>query len=133
MVGQRGELLGDTVIASAVLDRLLHHSHVLNIRGELQPQGETPGVAFPSQHHLAASPEEVGGTMLPEEALLSGRCGGPDSMRSRGLLAPASEYGVDGPGHNVPGARVEVFSGRVPQASRFRRSGISENEAAPFE
>ena len=33
-MGQRGELLGDTVIASAVLDRLLHHSHVLNIRGE---------------------------------------------------------------------------------------------------
>ena len=47
MVGQRGELLGDTVIASAVLDRLLHHSHVLNIRGELQPQGETPGGAIP--------------------------------------------------------------------------------------
>ena len=31
--GEWGELLGDTVIASAVLDRLLHHSHVLNIRG----------------------------------------------------------------------------------------------------
>ncbi len=29
-----GELLGDTVVAAAVLDRLLHHSHVLNIRGE---------------------------------------------------------------------------------------------------
>lgn len=29
-----GEVLGDTVIASAILDRLLHHSHVLNIRGE---------------------------------------------------------------------------------------------------
>ena len=29
-----GELLGDTVIASAVLNRLLHHSHVLNIRSE---------------------------------------------------------------------------------------------------
>ncbi len=29
-----GELLGDTVIATAILDRLLHHSHVLNIRGE---------------------------------------------------------------------------------------------------
>ena len=28
-----GELLGDTVIATAILDRL-HHSHVLNIRGE---------------------------------------------------------------------------------------------------
>ena len=31
--GVWGELLGDTVIASAVLDRLLHHSHLLNIRG----------------------------------------------------------------------------------------------------
>ena len=29
-----GELLGDIVIATAILDRLLHHSHVLNIRGE---------------------------------------------------------------------------------------------------
>ena len=27
-------MLGDTVIASAVLDRLLHHSHALNISGE---------------------------------------------------------------------------------------------------
>ena len=32
--GEWGELLGDTVIALAVLDRLLHHSHILNIRGE---------------------------------------------------------------------------------------------------
>ena len=31
--GEWGELLADTVIASA-LDRLLHHSHVLNTRGE---------------------------------------------------------------------------------------------------
>lgn len=29
-----GEVLGDAVIASAILDRLLHHSYVLNIRGE---------------------------------------------------------------------------------------------------
>lgn len=27
-------VLGDSVIAAAILDRLLHHSHVLNIRGE---------------------------------------------------------------------------------------------------
>lgn len=27
-------LLGDPVIATAILDRLLHHSHVINIRGE---------------------------------------------------------------------------------------------------
>lgn len=29
-----GEVLGDSVIAAAILDRLLHHSHVLNIRGD---------------------------------------------------------------------------------------------------
>lgn len=29
-----GEVLGDPVIATAILDRLLHHSHVINIRGE---------------------------------------------------------------------------------------------------
>ena len=26
--------MGDPVIATAILDRLLHHSHVINIRGE---------------------------------------------------------------------------------------------------
>jgi len=29
-----GEVLGDAVVATAILDRLLHHSHVLNIRGD---------------------------------------------------------------------------------------------------
>ncbi len=29
-----GDVLGDGVIAAAILDRLLHHSHVLNIRGD---------------------------------------------------------------------------------------------------
>jgi DNA replication protein DnaC len=29
-----GDVLGDAVIATAILDRLLHHSHVISIRGE---------------------------------------------------------------------------------------------------
>ena len=29
-----GELLGDPVLATAILDRLLHHSETLTIRGE---------------------------------------------------------------------------------------------------
>lgn len=29
-----GEILGDPVLASATLDRLLHHAHIFNIRGE---------------------------------------------------------------------------------------------------
>jgi DNA replication protein DnaC len=32
--GDWGELVGDPVLASAILDRLLHHSHIINIRGE---------------------------------------------------------------------------------------------------
>ena len=59
--GEWGELLGDTVIASAVLDRLLHHSHVLNIRGRASGSGRKRQAGlFPSQQHLAASPEEAG-------------------------------------------------------------------------
>jgi hypothetical protein len=33
-VGEWGSVLGDPVVATAILDRLLHHSHVLTIRGE---------------------------------------------------------------------------------------------------
>jgi DNA replication protein DnaC len=33
-LGAWGEVFGDTVIASAILDRLLHHSITINIRGE---------------------------------------------------------------------------------------------------
>jgi hypothetical protein len=29
-----GEIFGDQVLATAILDRLLHHSTVLNIKGE---------------------------------------------------------------------------------------------------
>lgn len=32
--GEWGEIFGDTVVATAILDRLLHHSHIINIRGE---------------------------------------------------------------------------------------------------
>jgi len=32
--GEWGDVLGDSVIATAILDRLLHHSHIVNIRGE---------------------------------------------------------------------------------------------------
>jgi len=33
-VSEWGEVFGDTVVATAILDRLLHHSHVITIRGE---------------------------------------------------------------------------------------------------
>ena len=40
-IGEWGELTGDPVLATAVLDRLLHHCHVINIRDsreQLSPQ-----------------------------------------------------------------------------------------------
>ena len=58
--GEWGELLGDTVIASAVLDRLLHR-HMLNIRGEsYQLREKRQAGLFPSQRQLSASLEEAG-------------------------------------------------------------------------
>ncbi len=60
--GEWGELLGDSVIASAVQDRLLHHSHVLNIRGESYRLREKPQAGlFQSQELLNSAPEETGG------------------------------------------------------------------------
>ena len=59
--GEWGELLGDTVIPSAVLDRLLHHSHMLNIRGESNRLREKRQAGlFPSQQHINATLEEAG-------------------------------------------------------------------------
>ena len=33
-MGEWGSVFGDPVVATAILDRLLHHSHVLTIRGD---------------------------------------------------------------------------------------------------
>ena len=57
-----GEVLGGIVIASAVLDRLLHHSHVLNIRGEsYRLRDKRQAGLFPSLQHLRPALEETGG------------------------------------------------------------------------
>ena len=59
--GEWGDLLGDTVIASAVLDRLLHHSHVINIRGESYRLREKRQAGlFPSQQLLSPPAEGLG-------------------------------------------------------------------------
>jgi DNA replication protein DnaC len=33
-LGEWGAVFGDPIVATAILDRLLHHSHVLTIRGD---------------------------------------------------------------------------------------------------
>ena len=54
-----GELLGDTVIATAILDRLLHHSHVINIRGEsYRLKDKRQAGLLTSQHLLGVTSEQ---------------------------------------------------------------------------
>ena len=56
--GDWGELLSDTVIAPAVLDRRLHHSHVLNIRGDsYRLRAKRQAGLFSSHHLLSSEPE----------------------------------------------------------------------------
>ena len=59
--GEWGELLVDTVIASAVLDRLQHHSHLIYIRGESYRLREKRQAGlFPSQQLLSPPTEGPG-------------------------------------------------------------------------
>ena len=37
--GEWGSMFGDPIIATAILDQLLHHSTTVNIRGELPAEG----------------------------------------------------------------------------------------------
>ena len=49
-----GEVLGDDVMAAALIDRLLHHCHIVNIRGNSYRMREHRGLAS----RLASSPAQ---------------------------------------------------------------------------
>jgi len=64
-IGEWGELMGDPVLATAVLDRLLHHSHDFNIRGNsyrLKDKAKT-GIYSPSSTQVGQFYSGVGGRM----------------------------------------------------------------------
>jgi DNA replication protein DnaC len=42
-----GEVFGDSVVAAALLDRLLHHCHIVNIKGNSYRLREFPGLSLP--------------------------------------------------------------------------------------
>jgi len=60
-VGEWGTVFGDPVVATAILDRLLHHSHVITIRGdsyrlrEKRRAGVIPKVEALPAHKLAST------------------------------------------------------------------------------
>jgi IstB-like ATP binding protein len=71
-VGEWGSVFGDPVVATAILDRLLRHSHVLTIRGDsyrlrekrrsglLQKTTPTPG---PRRHDAAPDLSQDGAVL----------------------------------------------------------------------
>jgi DNA replication protein DnaC len=44
-----GTVFGDTVVAAALLDRLLHHCHIVNIKGHSYRLRHYPGLALPDE------------------------------------------------------------------------------------
>ena len=44
-----GDIFGDSVVASALLDRLLHHCHIVNIQGNSYRLREYPGLHLPQE------------------------------------------------------------------------------------
>lgn len=60
-IGQWGEVFGDTIIATAILDRLLHHSTVVNIKGESYrlKEKQRAGLLKRSQDHKMDDVEGV--------------------------------------------------------------------------
>ena len=56
--GQWGEIFGDTLIATAILDRLLHHSTVINIKGESYRLKEKRRAGLIRKQLNASLPEE---------------------------------------------------------------------------
>jgi DNA replication protein DnaC len=44
-----GDIFGDSVAASAMLDRLLHHCHIVNIKGNSYRLRQYPGITLPQE------------------------------------------------------------------------------------
>jgi DNA replication protein DnaC len=62
--GEWGELMGDPVLATAILDRLLHHSHVVNIRGNSYRLKEKMRTGIYGTPHTDEKVNRRGGSIL---------------------------------------------------------------------
>lgn len=58
--GSWGEIFGDTVLATAILDRLLHHSTTINIKGESYRIKEKKKAGFFRPEPAGDKPEQTG-------------------------------------------------------------------------
>jgi hypothetical protein len=73
-VGEWGAVFGDPVVATAILDRLLHHSHVITIRGDSYRLKEKPRSGL-LQKPAATEAKSEKKRELPSGAQAAGRQG----------------------------------------------------------
>ena len=66
-VGEWGTVFGDPVVATAILDRLLHHSHVITIRGDSYRLKEKRRSGLVQKTAMLATPPTAGVASMPEE------------------------------------------------------------------
>ena len=67
-VGEWGTVFGDPVVATAILDRLLHHSHVITIRGDSYRLKEKRRSGLVQKTGMLATPPAAGVASMPEES-----------------------------------------------------------------
>ena len=58
-----GDIFGDSVVVAPVLDRLLHHCHIVNIKGNSYRLRDYPGLTLPE----ASPPPRRGRRRKPQE------------------------------------------------------------------
>jgi hypothetical protein len=68
--GDRGSIFGDSIIATAILDRLLHHSATINIRGESYrfKERRKAGLVSARERERAASNSLASDSVGPQNA-----------------------------------------------------------------
>lgn len=59
-----GDIFGDSVVAAALLDRLLHHCHIVNIQGNSYRLRQYPGLTLPQE---SPAPRKRGRPRLPKD------------------------------------------------------------------
>ena len=66
-VGEWGTVFGDPVVATAILDRLLHHSHVITIRGDSYRLKEKRRSGLVQKAATLSPPAAAGGLSVADE------------------------------------------------------------------
>ena len=95
--GEWGELLGDSVIASAVLDRLLHHSHVLNIRARATGSGRNARRGYSRRNNTSAQRRRRPATTMRTDQIAEQNPGGSILVRRCPVVTrPAGQFQTGG-------------------------------------